>query len=116
LDEDLHANLFPLSLKCEALDCFNTLPHGSITSFGQLKITFCNHFQLLIAKKFTYGELLKIRQRGQLVEKFIKFWIEKANQIRIHDDMKIKAFLEALNLKYAIEYFDYCNFPLDAFL
>lgn len=38
LDRDLHAKLFPLTLKGSSLKWFNNLPHNSIQDYTQLKI------------------------------------------------------------------------------
>lgn len=117
LDEDLYAKLFTFFLKGESSKCFSKFPHGSITNFGQLKISFCDHLQLCIVKKFTFDNFLKIRQReGQSIKKIIKFWTKKVNHIHVNDDIKIMAFLEKLQPKYVVKCFDYRKLPLDAFL
>lgn len=59
LDEDLYANLFPLYLKGKATKWFSKLPHDSITSFAQLKSVFCDHYQIHIAKRVTFSDLMK---------------------------------------------------------
>jgi len=63
MDEDLHAKLFPLSLKGEAKEWFSKLPHASINSFTQLKTIFYDHYQIHIVKKVTFSDLMKLKKR-----------------------------------------------------
>ena len=113
----MHVKLFSLSLKGEASKWFSKLPHASITNFALLKTILCDHYQLHIAKKFTFSDLMKLKEReGHSIEKFIIFWTKKANHVHVDHDIKIMDFLEVLEPKYIEKYFDYLVLPLDAFL
>jgi len=56
------------------------------------------------------------KREDHYIEKFIIFWTKRTNQVCTNDDIKIMAFLEALQPKYVVQYFDYCKLPLDEFL
>lgn len=52
-----------MSLIGDALEWFGKLPHASIESLGNLKIVFYTFYQIHIAKKITFSDLMKVKQR-----------------------------------------------------
>lgn len=94
LDRYLHAKLFPLTLKGNALLWFNKFPKNNIQDFSQLKRSFISAFKVFIPLKTSFTKLMKLKQReGQTIEDFIKHWKKIANKVTIDDKHKIDIFI-----------------------
>lgn len=63
MDSNLHVKLFPISLKGNAIYWFHKLLHTSIENYQQLKTTFYIHYQIYVAKKVTFSDLMLVKQR-----------------------------------------------------
>lgn len=61
MDDDLHANLFSMTLIDDSLEWFAKLPHSSIDNFDQLKSFFRIIYHIHISKKVTLSDFMKIK-------------------------------------------------------
>src|SRR3954469_7158787 len=90
---------FPTTLKGSARDWYNNLPRGSVTSFRNLSLLFCNQFAAGKKRKRDSTCLLSVTQRPneKLRDYVQRFNIERLNVGGCTDDVAKVAFMAGLD-------------------
>ena len=96
-DRDLLTNLFPHSLKDEALKLYFQLPKNNIDRYEDFIHLFLHEFGYNILEKFYFKDLCKIKQLpNQSIKKFIKVWKQMATKITMPKQELKDAFANGL--------------------